>query len=119
MEKSFTFPVHGFDQVLELSVDRFSLNFHGRSYFTVFRVEFLVDNLEPADIFHARHLIVYLVDFFLNQRNDFRRPGHGGIRGELHFIVLGEFCDVFLVKDNERRQVFPAVADDNGVVDVG
>ena len=38
--------VHGLDQITKLRIDRFSLNLHGRRYFTIFGVELLIDNLE-------------------------------------------------------------------------
>jgi len=61
-----SFPIHGLDQIPVLLIDGIAFHLHGRRDFTVLGIEFLVEDPELADIFHACHLRVDFADFFLN-----------------------------------------------------
>ena len=95
-----------------------SFDLHSGSDFAVFSVEFLIQQPELADVFHAGDLVVNLVYFLGDKFDHFFRTGKGGKSGILNFVILSVFDDIFFINDDQRGDIFAPVADNDSVCNI-
>src|SRR6266571_4764020 len=111
--------VHGLDLGTVLLVDELALELHGRRQFVVLGGELPLDQVKPLDRLDAREIDVDLLDLAPDQVAHLARAAQAGVIGERDGGVLGEFFHVLLVDHDEAGEIRPAVADHDGVADIG
>lgn len=78
-----------------------------------------IEQEKRLDLLDARERAIDLVDLAADQVVDFRRTRQARIVGEGNVVVLRELLDVFLIDQNDRREIGAAIADPTASVTYG